>query len=176
MEMQQLIKPSLKFVPKPGTPEFWGTLVVAGVGGGFLHVTKPARVALSWIRHPVANYARVYGGKYTARAASAYLATSKGVRYVGYAALVADPFVTYHYYRKGEYDKAIISHFGPPGAVYIYGKLVESERTIEPQVVQSKSAKKPKMSEKQRMRLWRMGLRWCKRHKRYDRCSLRARR
>lgn len=175
MEMQSLIAPSLKFVPKPGSPEFWATLAVAGVGGGFLHVTKPARVALSWIRHPVANYAKHYGGHYTARAASAYLTASKGVRYVGYAALVADPLVTYHYYRKGQYDKAVISHFGPPGAVYIYGKLVSNDEDFiikQPVVVKSK---KTKMSEKQRMRLWRMGLRWCKRHKRYDRCSLRER-
>lgn len=183
--MQSLVAPVLKFVPTPGSPEFWATLAVAGVGGGFLHVTKPVRVGLSWIRHPIANYAKLYGGKYTARAASAYLATSKGVRYVGYAAFVADPLVTYHYFRKGEYDKAVVSHFGPPGAVYIYGKLIETGSepsreafdqvgmpTKQPKVVK----KVKKMSEKQRMRLWRMGLRWCNKHKRYDKCSLRARR
>lgn len=180
MEMQDLIKPALKFVPKPGTPEFFATLAVAGVGGGFLHVTKPARVALSWVRHPVANYLKAYGGPYTARAASAYLTTSKGVRYVGYAALVADPLVTYHYYRKGEYDKAIISHFGPPGAVYIYGKLVsdgtsEARRPAGPKGEDTRTRRRSKMPEDQRMRMWRMGLRWCKTHKRYDRCSLRAR-
>ena len=154
-----------------------GGLTVAGLALGGMGVarvasaTKPVRVGLSWIRHPVANYAKLYGGKYTARAASAYLATSKGVRYVGYAAFVADPLVTYHYFRKGEYDKAVVSHFGPPGAVYIYGKLVSNDDDFiikQPEVVKSK---RTKMSEKQRMRLWRMGLRWCKRHKRYDRCK-----
>lgn len=38
-----------------------------------------------------------------------------------------------------------------------------------------KKNKPSKMSNAQKMRLWRMGLRWCKTHGRYDRCSLRER-
>ena len=86
--MQSLVAPVLKFVPTPGSPEFWATLAVAGVGGGFLHVTKPARGALSWIRHPVANYAKHYGGQYKGRGGSAFLAASKRGRYVGYGGFV----------------------------------------------------------------------------------------
>ena len=38
-----------------------------------------------------------------------------------------------------------------------------------------KKKKPSKMSDAQKKRLWRMGLRWCNKHKRYDKCSLRAR-
>jgi hypothetical protein len=37
-----------------------------------------------------------------------------------------------------------------------------------------KKKKPSKMSDAQKKRLWRMGLRWCNKHKRYDKCSLRA--
>lgn len=144
--------------------------------GRVMQATAGIRATMTWVRHPVAKYLAVNrSATVLGRGAKAYLQASKGLRYLGYAVIIADPLVTYHYYRKGEYDKAIISHFGPPGAVYIYGKLVSSERTTEPMVVQPKTKKMTKMPEKQRMRLWRMGLRWCKKHNRYDRCSLRKR-
>jgi len=38
-----------------------------------------------------------------------------------------------------------------------------------------RKSKPKKMSAKQKKRLWRMGLRWCNKHRRYDKCSLRAR-
>lgn len=34
-----------------------------------------------------------------------------------------------------------------------------------------KKKKPSKMSDAQKKRLWRMGLRWCKKHQRYDRCK-----
>lgn len=38
------------------------------------------------------------------------------------------------------------------------------------------SGRKPsQIPAKQKKRMWRMGLRWCKKHQRYDKCSLRAR-
>lgn len=44
---------------------------------------------------------------------------------------------------------------------------------LEAPEVRRKTPKK--MGNSQKMRLWRMGLRWCKKHNRYDRCSLRER-
>ncbi len=88
----------------------------------------------------------------------------------------------------GQYTKAGLVWFGPPGSLLAYekykgkpdkGKVLPA--TIQPTVVELKtkpapSKKKPsKMSAKQKKRLWRMGLRWCRVHNRYDRCSLRAR-
>lgn len=172
--MQGLITTDV--VPRPGTPEFWASLAVAGVGLGVHQKTAKARTVMSWIRHPVANYAVRHGSPMVARGSSAYLYTSKVIRYTGYTAFLLDPFATVYYTRRGEYDKAIIQAFGPPGSVYVYGKLVKHEAEIEKEVI-SKPKKKPsQMSQKQKKRLWRMGLRWCKKHGRYDKCSLRARR
>lgn len=91
----------------------------------------------------------------------------------------------------GHYVKAGMVWFGPPGSLLAYeafkGKpgsdLVEpTSLTIQPQVVEpktkpvrSKKKKPSKMSSAQKKRLWRMGLRWCNKHGRYDKCSLRAR-
>lgn len=159
------------------------------VGGGVVTTvatkTKGVRTGLSWVRNPalmyVANFGRTNLQRSLARGA---LGVGKAVRYVNYGAFIASPFMTYRYYKKGEYDKAIINWFGPPGSVWVYNraeKMFEKEPsrqkysqtgmpTNQPRVVKSK-----KMSEAQKMRLWRMGLRWCKTHRRYDRCSLRER-
>ena len=88
----------------------------------------------------------------------------------------------------GQYTKAGLVWFGPPGSLLAYekykGKPDKGQvqpATVQPTVVESKtkpapSKKKPsKMSAKQKKRLWRMGLRWCRKHNRYDRCSLRER-
>lgn len=84
----------------------------------------------------------------------------------------------------GQYTKAAIQWWGPPGSLLIYermkGKPGHSTKTpaLQPPVVQSKpkSGKKPsKMPAAQKKRLWRMGLRWCRTHGRYDRCTSRAR-
>jgi hypothetical protein len=91
----------------------------------------------------------------------------------------------------GHYVKAGMVWFGPPGSLLAYetykGKpgsdLVEpTSVTIQPKVVEpktkpvrSKKKKPSKMSSAQKKRLWRMGLRWCSKHGRYDKCSLRAR-
>ena len=91
----------------------------------------------------------------------------------------------------GDYDDAAVNWFGPPGSLLAYeiakGKLGRNGQRFEqkPSVtdVQLKPVKKPykrpkpskkkpsKMSKEQKKRLWRMGLRWCKKHQRYDRCS-----
>ena len=191
------------------------TIVSLGIGGaGYAKVaakTKPARNLYSWVKHPIANYLSRAGIDYVSRGASIYLKTSKVYRRISLAAFLANPLATIYYIRKGEYDKAVISHYGPPGSVWIYNRLkpgdpghtlIEIERTRTPydgfgSIVSLKGdhtlgkiaqgsktvysvkpvAKKPsKMPQKQKMRLWRMGLRWCKKHQRYDKCSLRPRR
>ena len=185
LEMQGIIKPSLDIVPRPGTPEFWLSLALAGVGGYALHVTKPARVVLSWVRHPVMNYLSTYARSAPIRyGANFYLQASKAYRYTNYVAFAYSPFATYHYLKAEEYEKAMIQYFGPPGSVYLYEQLIEKEsndpgstgRPTRGLPGKELPKKKPaKMPQEQRMRLWRMGLRWCRKHRRHDRCSLRAR-
>ena len=85
----------------------------------------------------------------------------------------------------GEYKRAALQWWGPPGSLLIYERMTgkpgqsSSHITLQPKVVQSKpkkSGKKPsKMPAAQKKRLWRMGLRWCRKHGRYDKCSSRAR-
>lgn len=186
LEMQGIISPSLEIVPKPGSPEFWGALVLAGVGGYAAHVTRPARVVLSWVAHPLANLLSAHGRTAPIRyGAKFYLQASKAYRYSNYVAFAYSPFATFHYLKAGEHEKAMIHYFGPPGSVHIYEKFfeqTESMDTVAPgkpiRRLPRKGAPKEKpvkMPQAQRMRLWRMGLRWCKKHNRYDRCSLRAR-
>lgn len=85
----------------------------------------------------------------------------------------------------GDYDKAAVQWWGPPGSLLIYERMTakpgQSSRTttVQPKVVVSKPkkpGKKPsKMPAAQKKRLWRMGLRWCRKHGRYDKCASRAR-
>ena len=180
-----------EWAPAPGTKEFWGALMVTGAGLGVARATAPLRTALTWVRHPVAKYLSVYrSGTTLGRSAKLYLQASKGLRYANYVAFAMNPLATYHYIRNDEYDKAMIQYFGPIGSVYVYNKFTESrgkgggsqarmrlrEDTRTRRPGSKRTSRKAKMPEKQRMRLWRMGLRWCKQHGRYDRCSLRARR
>ena len=98
-----------------------GGLTVASlvVGGGAVRTvatkTKGVRTGLSWVRNPalmyVANFGRTNLQRSLARGA---LGVGKAVRYANYGAFIASPFMTYRYYKKGEYDKAIINWFGPP--------------------------------------------------------------
>ena len=107
------------------------------------------------------------------------MAANKAYRYLGYAQFAASPFATIHYLREGEYEKAMIQYFGPIGSVYIYNKFTESQKPgVKPELPRRiRPSRKPsEVPKKQKMRLWRMGLRWCRKHGRYDRCSLRARR
>lgn len=180
-EMQGLI--SLDIVPRPGTPEFWGSLALAGFGLGAARATAPLRAGMTWVRHPIAKYLSVYQtGTRIGTGARIYLQASKGLRYVNYVAFAMNPLATYHYLKADEYDKAMIQYFGPIGSVWLYNKMTESSkgRSIQPSVVKpakktpKASKKKPsKMSSEQKKRLWRMGLRWCRVHNRYDRCASR---
>lgn len=147
--------------------------------------TAGVRMVLSWVRHPVANYfARYRGWTWLGTGAKYYLHASKANRYANYVAFAYSPFATYHYLKAEEYEKAIIQYFGPIGAVWVYEKYSSKEskdtgsigRPTRELLGKELPRKKPaKMPQGQRMRLWRMGLRWCRKHRRYDRCSLRAR-
>ena len=173
-----------EWAPAPGTPGFWGSLALAGTGLGAHRATAPVRGAMTWVRHPVAKYLAVYRSSTAlGRGAKIYLQASKGMRYVNYAAFAMNPLATYHYYKNEEYDKAIVQYFGPVGSVWVYTKLRPQPRgkvggpQARKRLREDTRTRQPnKLPERQRMRLWRMGLRWCKQHKRYDRCSLRARR
>ena len=171
---------------RPGTPHFWGALALVAVGGYTMHVTAPARVIVSWVRNPLANLLSTQGRTAAIRfGANFYLQASKAYRYTNYVAFAYSPFATFHYLKAGEHEKAMIHYFGPPGSVMIYEKFfeeAESNGTVTPGKPPARSIgsggpkeKPAKMPQAQRMRLWRMGLRWCKKHNRYDRCSLRAR-
>lgn len=82
-----------------------------------------------------------------------------------------------------QYVEAGLVWFGPPGSLLAYemykGKPSKSKvlTITQPEVVKKTtkpSKKKPsKMPPEQKKRLWRMGLRWCRKHQRYDRCNSR---
>jgi len=164
----------------PGTPEFWGALAVAGVAGGVASATAPIRLGLSYYRSPVATVLALHGRSAAWRATgTALLYAGRAYRYAGYYQFYKQPFATIHYLREGEYEKAMIQYFGPIGSVFVYNKFTESQKpSVKPEPSRGiRPSRKPsEIPKKQKMRLWRMGLRWCRKHGRYDRCSLRARR
>ncbi len=145
--------------------------------------TAPIRLGLSYYRSPVATVLALHGRSAAWRATgTALLFAGKAYRYAGYYQFYKQPFATIHYLREGEYEKAMIQYFGPIGSVFVYNKYQESRKSSKKgaEIKQTRTSKKPskpsKVPKKQKMRLWRMGLRWCRQHGRYDRCSLRARR
>ncbi len=149
---------------------------------GVLSATATGRLWYSYWRSPVATVLKHHGRTAFIRgSAGAWLLGAKAYRYAGYYQFYKQPFATYHYLREGEYEKAMIQYFGPIGSVFVYNKYQESRKSseIRVEVKQTRSSRKPskpsKVPKKQKMRLWRMGLRWCRQHGRYDRCSLRAR-
>lgn len=170
----------LNYTFAPGRPAFWGALAVGGVAGGAASATAPIRLGLSYWRSPVLTILAHHGRSAAWRTTgTALLFAGKAYRYAGYYQFYKQPFATIHYLREGEYEKAMIQYFGPIGSVFVYNKLTESQKTVEKRVVtrQTRKSRKPsQIPKKQKMRLWRMGLRWCRQHGRYDRCSLRARR
>ena len=161
------------------------TLGYGGLAAGSLAArTAGLRSGMSWVRHPIAKTVQlVYEGQRIGRVATIYLQASRGLRYANYAAFAMNPLATYHYLKGGEYDKAMIQYFGPIGSVWVYNKYQESQkvslssskRSPQGKKKSTKKSKPKKMSAKQKKRLWRMGLRWCNKHRRYDKCSLRER-
>lgn len=155
------------------------------IAAGYYGRTAGARLAMSYYRAPILTLAANHARSGTVRwAARSTLGVSRGARYAGYAAAIMNPFMTYKYLRRGDYTRAAISFYGPPGTVWVYNRAlgIFEKDTRQPYAARSMPSSKPrdskmkkKMSKEQRNRLWRMGLRWCPRHKRYDKCSLRAR-
>jgi len=100
------------------------SLALGGMGAARVaSTTKPARVVMSWIRHPIAHILARGNIAFVSRGASAYLLTSKVYRRITFAAFIANPMATLYYLKSGQYDKAAISHFGPPGSVWLYNRL-----------------------------------------------------
>ena len=148
--------------------------------------TRPARNIMTWIRHPIAkSLANQTKYKSVQMGAQGYLKGMKAIRYASYAAAVYSPFETYRYMKEGDYKRAALQWYGPPGTVYVYNELTmepvnsqarmdELKQLSKPvKVTQSSSSKTKKstMTAKQRRRLNRMGLRYCPTHRRYDRCA-----
>ena len=149
---------------------------------GLSSATAGIRLGIAYKRSPVlmilANHARSGAVR---SAAGAMLQGSKAIRYAGYIQMSLNPLMTYKYARRGDYKRAALNYYGPPGTVWVYNKMTRQyeKDTKQPSVVKPirkpKTKKPSKISEAQKKRMWRMGLRWCKKHQRYDRCSLRGR-
>lgn len=160
--------------------------IAAPALGRLATFTKPVRNVLTWIKHPIAkalatqtNYRSVQLG------AKAYLGGMRAIRYASYGAAIYSPFETYRYLTEGDYKRAALQWYGPPGTVYAYNHLTmepvnsqarmdELKQSSKPGKSTRSSTKKKKkstMTAKQRRRLNRMGLRYCPTHRRYDRCN-----
>ncbi len=167
------------------------TMLAAPVAGSAYSSTAGARLVLSYHRKPVLTILANHAKSGIVRAAArGGLGVSKGYGLLVLASAVANPFMSIKYAMRGDLKRVAIAHYGPPGAVWVYNRHEQRmERTDRVafrsvSVPSSKSSRttssgKPKktkrISRAQKNRLWRMGLRWCPKHKRYDKCSLRAR-
>jgi hypothetical protein len=180
---------ALKTLAFSDEPEYQATRLYIGLlygGTAIKAIPKGVSLGLSYHRAPIltllANHASSGGVRF---AASSMLQGSKAIRYAGYVQASISPFMTYKYAKRGDYKRAALAYFGPPGTVWVYNKVtkqyekqpestsksVRTSKTDRP----GKKKKPSKISSAQKKRMWRMGLRWCKKHNRYDRCSLRAR-
>lgn len=154
----------------------------APIAARFYGSTAAYRSAMTWIRHPLAKSLVVSRpASLLGRFSQVYLQTSRVYRYVSYVAFAMNPLATFQYLQDGEYEKAMIQYFGPVGSVWVYNKYTGSKgkgtKPISPATpIRGKKGVGPsKMPPEQKKRLWRLGLRWCRKHRRYDRCPLRAR-
>lgn len=186
--------------PGEGRAAARDALTIAGVGvglgyaaplvAGYYGRTAAVRLAISYSRKPMLTIAANHARSGIVRAAArGGLGVSKAYGLTVLASRIANPFMSIKYAMRGDLKRAALAHYGPPGAVWVYNRHEQRmERTDRDafrsvSVPSSKSSrttssgkiKKKKISQKQKNRLWRMGLRWCPKHKRYDKCSLRAR-
>lgn len=149
-------------------------------------IPSGVKLGLAYRRNPVlmilANHAKHAGVRF---GATAMLQGSKAIRYAGYVQMSISPLMTYKYVKRGDYTRAALAYYGPPGTVWAYNKMTQqyektgetSQKPVRSTTSRVRPGKKPsQISSAQKKRMWRMGLRWCKKHNRYDRCSLRARR
>lgn len=145
--------------------------------------SAPIRLGMAYRKNPALMILANHATRGSVRsAAGAMLTGSKAIRYAGYIQMTLNPLLTYKYAKKGDYKRAAMTYFGPPGTVWVYNRTTrqyEKESIVQPKVVKKpiRRGKMPsEMPADQKRRLRRMGLRWCRKHGRYDRCSLRERR
>jgi uncharacterized membrane protein len=163
---------------------------------GYYARTAAVRLAISYGRKPMLTIAANHAKSGIVRAAArGGLGVSKAYGLVVLATAIANPFMSIKYAMRGDLKRAALAHYGPVGAVWVFNqheqRMERTDRDAFRQVSQSgklnvkghltrtysreSTPKKKKISRNQKNRLWRMGLRWCPKHKRYDKCSLRAR-
>ncbi len=166
------------------------TVAAAPIAGSAYASTSSVRLALSYHRKPLLTIMANHAKSGIVRAAArGGLGVSKGYGLLVLASAIANPFMSVKYAMRGDFKRAALAHYGPPGAVWVYNRHEQRmERTDRvairsvgvpsnrARIASSRRARSSKrMSRDQKNRLWRMGLRWCPKHKRYDKCSLRAR-
>jgi hypothetical protein len=187
--------------PGEGRAAARDALTIAGVGvglgyaaplvAGYYGRTAAVRLAISYGRKPMLTIAANHAKSGIVRAAArGGLGVSKAYGLASLASAIANPFMAIKYAMRGDLKRAALAHYGPVGAVWLYNRheqrmertdreafrsvTVPSSRTSRT-TSSGKPKKKKGISREQKNRLWRMGLRWCPKHKRYDKCSLRAR-
>lgn len=140
--------------------------------------SAPIRLGLAYRKNPALMILANHASRGAVRsAAGAMLTGSKAIRYAGYIQMTLNPLLTYRYAKKGDYKRAALTYFGPPGTVWVYNRATrqyEKKSTKQPEVVKTsrRRGKMPsEMPADQKRRLRRMGLTWCRRHGRYDRCK-----
>ena len=171
--------------------------VAVGIGyaaplvAGYYGRSAAVRLAISYGRKPMLTIAANHAKSGIVRAAArGGLGVSKVYGMAVLASSIANPFMSIKYAMRGDLKRAALAHYGPPGAVWVYNRREQRMERDDREAIRSvgqpsnlptrtttpgKLKKNKKMSQKQKNRLWRMGLRWCPKHKRYDKCSLRAR-
>jgi hypothetical protein len=168
-------------------------LVVAAapIAGSAYASTASSRLLLSYYRKPLLTVMANHAKNGIVRAAArGGLGASKVYGLALVASSIANPFMSIKYAMRGDLKRAALAHYGPVGAVWLYNRHEQRMERHDRQAIRSVGQptnlpsrttspgerKKPKrISREQKNRLWRMGLRWCPKHKRYDKCSLRAR-
>jgi hypothetical protein len=171
--------------------------VAVGIGyaaplvAGYYGRSAAVRLAISYGRKPMLTIAANHAKSGIVRAAArGGLGVSKVYGMAVLASTIANPFMSIKYAMRGDLKRAALAHYGPVGAVWLYNRREQRMERHDRGEIRSvgqptnlptrtppsgKPKKIKRMSQKQKNRLWRMGLRWCPKHKRYDKCSLRAR-
>lgn len=164
----------------------YGAPIVAGYYGR----TAAFRLALSYHRKPILTIAANHAKSGIVRAAArGGLGVSKVYGLAVATSSILNPFMSVKYAMRGDLKRAALAHYGPPGAVWLYNRREQRMERNDRDAIRSvgqptnlstrspspRNLKKKKMPQVQKNRLWRMGLRWCPKHKRYDKCSLRGR-
>jgi hypothetical protein len=163
----------------------------APIVAGYYGRTAAVRLAISYGRKPILTIAANHAKSGIVRAAArGGLGVSKVYGLASATSSILNPFMSVKYAMRGDLKRAALAHYGPPGAVWLYNRREQRMERHDREAIRSvgqptnlpsrttssrKLKKKKRIPRAQKNRLWRMGLRWCPKHKRYDKCSLRAR-